>query len=150
MQLDEQKAQFTFKMQQEVRWSDMDEMKHVNNAVYLTYFEQARIAYMAEACAWNWAETGAILANAHVDYYKPIVYPTPTFIYVRVSKMGTKSFEISYMITCDISGREEIMTTGYTTLVVFDYTTNRSIPIPESVRQRIMDYEKATSLHQSQ
>lgn len=142
--LEEEKARYTFKMKQEVRWSDMDEMKHVNNAVYLTYFEQARIAYLAEACQWNWEETGAILANAHVDYYRPIVYPVPTFVYVRISKMGTKSFEISYLITCDVVGKEEVMTTGYTTLVVYDYSTKLSVAVPDHIRQRISLYEKTT------
>ncbi|MBP6731369.1 MAG: thioesterase family protein, partial [Chitinophagales bacterium] len=50
LNLEEEKAKFRFKMKLDIRWSDMDEMRHVNNAVYLTYFEQARVYYFNEAC----------------------------------------------------------------------------------------------------
>ncbi|MCE7041505.1 thioesterase family protein [Dyadobacter sp. CY312] len=140
----DEKAKYKFKMKLEVRWSDMDQMGHVNNALYLTYFEQARIEYLQEVCQWNWTETGAILANAYVDYRLPIVYPAPTHVYVRVSKMGNKSFEISYMIVAQIAGKEEITTTGYTTLVVFDYDKKHSVFIPETIRQQIETYENHT------
>lgn len=126
----------------DIRWSDMDQMGHVNNAKYLTYFENARIIYFQEACAWNWEVMGAILGNAHVDYIRPIVYGNPSTIYTRISKLGTKSFEVSYLITSLIKGNEEIMTTGYTTMIVFDYQNNRSIPIPDEIRNRIKAYEK--------
>ena len=141
---EDEKDKYTFKMKLEIRWSDMDQLGHVNNAKYLTYFEQARIEYLHEVCQWNWTETGAILANAYVDYHRPVVYPAPTCVYVRVSKMGNKSFELSYMIISEIGGKEEIMTTGYTTLVVFDYDSNTSVAIPDRIRQQIETYEKQT------
>lgn len=75
LNLEEEKLKFRFKMKLDIRWSDMDEMRHVNNAVYLTYFEQARVYYFHEACEWDWKAIGAILANAHVDYLKPVVFP---------------------------------------------------------------------------
>jgi acyl-CoA thioester hydrolase len=139
---DSENENYIFKMKLEIRWSDMDQLGHVNNAKYLTYFEQARIEYLHEVCQWDWAETGAILANAYVDYHRPVVYPAPTYVYVRVSKMGNKSFELNYMIVSQIGGKEKVMTTGYTTLVVFDYHTNTSVPIPDFIRQQIEAYEK--------
>lgn len=119
----------------------MDEMGHVNNAVYLTYFEQARIGYLHHVCAWNWQETGVILASAHVDYLRPLIYSQPACIAVRVSKMGNKSFDISYLITAVIEGKELFMTTGYTTMVVFDYQNNRSVSIPTELREQIHQFE---------
>jgi acyl-CoA thioester hydrolase len=139
--LQEEKLKFTFKMKVELRWSDMDQLGHVNNAVYLTYFEQARIEYLHEVCKWNWKETGAILANAYVDYHRPVIYPAPTYVYVRVSKMGNKSFEICYMITSVIDDQEVLMTTGYTAMVTYDYINNTSIPIPTELRERIQRFE---------
>ncbi len=141
LNLEEEKAKFRFKMKLDIRWSDMDEMRHVNNAVYLTYFEQARVYYFVEACQWNWKEIGAILANAHVDYLKPVVFPNPTFVYVRTSKLGNKSFEIHYLITSVVDGNEELTTTGHSTMVMFDYKTNKSVPMPDHLRERLKDYE---------
>jgi acyl-CoA thioester hydrolase len=144
LNLEEEKKKFRFKMKLDIRWSDMDEMRHVNNAVYLTYFEQARVYYFHEACQWNWKEIGAILANAHVDYLKPVVFPNPTYVYVRVSKIGTKSFETSYMITSIVNGEEQLTTTGYATMVLFDYKTNASVAMPDYLKERLKNYEPET------
>ena len=141
LNLEEEKAKFRFKMKLDIRWSDMDEMRHVNNAVYLTYFEQARVYYFNEACQWNWKEIGAILANAHVDYIRPVVFPNPTTVYVRTSKLGNKSFEVHYLITSVVNGVEELTTTGHSTMVMFDYKTNKSVTIPEHLRERLNNYE---------
>ena len=143
LNLPDEKAKFRFKMKLDIRWSDMDEMRHVNNAVYLTYFEQARVYYFHEACQWNWKEIGVILASAHVDYLRPVVFPNPTYVYVRTSKIGTKSFEISYLITSIVNGVEELTTTGYTTMVLYDYETNKSVAIPDFLKERIRAYETA-------
>ena len=145
LNLEEEKSKFRFKMKLDIRWSDMDEMRHVNNAVYLTYFEQARVYYFHEACEWNWHEIGAILANAHVDYLKPVVFPNATFVYVRTSKLGNKSFETQYMITSIVNGVEELTTTGYSTMVLFDYKTNKTVAMPDNLRERLTKYEPLLS-----
>jgi acyl-CoA thioester hydrolase len=139
--LEEEKAKFVFKMKLDIRWSDMDEMRHVNNAVYLTYFEQARVYYFQEACNWNWKEIGVILASAHVDYLRPVVFPNPTYAYVRTSKIGNKSFQLDYLVTSFVNGVEELTTVGYTTMVLFDYENNKSVSIPDFLRARIVGYE---------
>ncbi len=141
LNLEEEKAKFRFKMKLDIRWSDMDEMRHVNNAVYLTYFEQARVYYFHESCRWDWADIGAILANAHVDYLRPVVFPNPTFVYVRTSRLGTKSFELHYMITSVVKGEEQLTTTGYSTMVLFDYKENVSVIMPEHLKEKLREYE---------
>jgi acyl-CoA thioester hydrolase len=142
--IEEEKSKFNFKMKLELRWSDMDQLGHVNNAMYLTYFEQARIEYLHKVCKWNWTETGAILANAYVDYHRPVIYPAPTYAYVRVSKMENKSFVISYMIISVVNEKEKIMTTGYTTMVLYDYDKQQSTIIPDKIRKEIEAYENFT------
>lgn len=139
--LNELKRDFKFKMKLDIRWSDMDEMRHVNNAVYLTYFEQARVYYFHEACNWDWKSIGAILANAHVEYLRPVVFPNPTYVYVRTSRIGNKSFEIRYIITSEENGEETLTTTGYTVMVLYDYKTALSVPMPEYLKERIRQYE---------
>lgn len=141
LDLETEKAKFNFKMKLDIRWSDMDEMRHVNNAVYLTYFEQARVYYFQESCQWDWKEIGVILANSHVEYLRPVVFPNPTFVYVRTSKLGNKSFEIQYIITSFANGVEQLTTTGYSTMVMFDYKTQGSVAMPDYLKERIKTYE---------
>jgi acyl-CoA thioester hydrolase len=139
--LEEEKAKFKFKIKVNVRWSDQDEMRHVNNAVYLTYFEESRIHYFHQACKWDWNEIGAILANVNINYLKPVVFGNETFVYIRTSKLGTKSFEVQYLITSIVNEVEELTTTGSSTMVVFDYKTNKSAVMPEHLRAQIMEFE---------
>jgi acyl-CoA thioester hydrolase len=119
----------------------MDEMHHVNNAVYLTYFEQARIVYFGEALKLGWKEISFILASSHVDYLRPLVFPDPAFVYLRASKLGNKSLEMRYFVTTLVDEKEEVSATGYSTLVMYDYPTKQTMPIPEILREKIRSYE---------
>src|ERR1043165_3114537 len=111
---EEEKSKFRYKMKLDIRWSDMDEMSHVNNAAYLTYFEEARIHYFGDALKLNRQEFSFILASAHIDYLKPMVFPNPAFVYLRISKFGNKSFEMRYLVTSMVDGTEEVSASGHT------------------------------------
>jgi acyl-CoA thioester hydrolase len=139
--LEEEKLKFRFKMNLDVRWSDMDEMHHVNNSVYLTYFEQARLYYLVDAVKLKWEELSFILASAHIDYVKPMVFPNAAYVYLRINKFGNKSFEMRYLVTSLVNGVEELSASGYTTLVAYNYSTGETIVVPESVKERIRNYE---------
>jgi arylformamidase len=142
LDLEHEKNHFVFRMRIDMRWSDMDELHHVNNAIYLTYFEQARLLYFQDAMEWDWKKTGVILASAHLDYYQPLVFPNPSYIFIRTSKVGNKSLLLEYMITSVIDGEERIATKGTTTMVVFDYQTNKSIVVPDYLKERLAKYER--------
>lgn len=75
----------------EVRFSDLDTLKHVNNAVYLTYDEIARGQYLRRAGA---AIDGGnfVMARAEVDYLRPILFAQQVEIALRVEGVGNKSF----------------------------------------------------------
>ncbi|MBS1684200.1 MAG: acyl-CoA thioesterase [Bacteroidetes bacterium] len=133
--------QFRFRMPVSKRWSDLDEAGHVNNAVYLTYFEESRGHYFQEACQWDWTKDGIILANNQVDYFRPLLYLEPTFIYVRTTKLGTKSIEVQYAIVNEYEDRKVLVSRGSSVLVMYDYRAKGSVPVPDYTRERITAYE---------
>jgi acyl-CoA thioester hydrolase len=141
MTVEERIKEFKFRKNVETRWSDMDDAGHVNNAVYLTYFEQARVFYFHEACQWNWKKDGVILANAHLNYVKPLVFPEPAFIYLKTSRIGTKSFEVQYIITVEKDDLVEEICNGSSVLVTFDYKSGSSVPVPDFIRKQISLFE---------
>lgn len=141
LNLEEEKSKFRFKMKLDIRWSDMDEMRHVNNAVYHTYTEQARINYFHDTLQLDWTKASFILASAHIDYLKPLVFPSEAYIYLRCTKFGTKSFELQYLITVVEKGVENLSASVVTTLVMFDYKTNKTEVMPESIKETIRNYE---------
>jgi len=127
---------YHFKTQIPLRFADIDALGHVNNAIYLTYFEIARSAYWAEIVEWDWKSLGIIIRRSVVDYLKPILLSDNVYAYVRTSKIGNSSFEMEYVLVTNVNGNEEICTTGQTLCVCFDYELQKPALIPE--KQRLM------------
>jgi len=134
---------FHFKIQIPIRFADIDALSHVNNAIYLTYFEIARSAYWAEIIKWDWKLFGIIIRKSVVDYLKPIILADEVYAYVRTSKIGNSSFELDYVLVRIINGSEEICTTGQTLCVSFDYTLQKPTQIPEFQRQMMENSMKS-------
>ena len=85
----------------EVRYGDLDPQQHVNNARYLTFIEQARIAYVQALGLWDgnsFDDIGIILAEAKVSYRSPILWGQIVQVGVRVTRLGNKSFDWAYII----------------------------------------------------
>lgn len=121
---------FHFKTPIPIRFADIDAFGHVNNAIYLTYFEIARSAYWEEIIEWDWNLLGIIIRKSTVEYLKPIILGDKVHAYVRTSKIGRSSFELEYILVKDVNGIEEICTSGHTLCVAFDYKTKKPVTIP--------------------
>jgi acyl-CoA thioester hydrolase len=128
----------------QIRWGDMDALGHVNNAVYLTYLEQARVQYMADMRMWDArvSRMGLIMARVVLDYKLPLLATDRVAtVFSRVSRLGNKSFDMAQLITRRVNDEYEIAAEGTITLVVFDYPANQSIAIPEEWRAAFKAYE---------
>jgi acyl-CoA thioester hydrolase len=124
-------SQFSHRL--EVRFRDCDAMGHTNNAVYLTYLEQARFAHWRSL--WGFGDTpdlpGVILARVEADYKRPSRYGDTLEVRLRIAEIGRSSFRYDYEIVDD-QGRTVL--TAKTVQVMYDYTTNTPVPIPDSIR----------------
>lgn len=133
--------QFRFSHDVEVRFRDLDGMAHVNNAVFATYFETARIRYMTEISRMMGANADTpsgqsfILLDLYCRYVDQVSYGELLKVHVRVSKIGGKSFEISYLITSRDDGRT--VAYGHTTQVGFDYATGTTIEVSDDFRRAV-------------
>lgn len=128
----------------QIRFKDIDKLGHVNNANHFTYFELARIQYFNDVVGRNidWDKDGMILANAKIDYKLPIYLQDQVFVYTYCTNIGTKSFELSYdIVRIARNGTEEVLATGSTVLVCFDYSKNQTVPVPEDWKQKMKTYE---------
>ena len=126
----------------EVRYGDLDPQGHVNNACYLTYMEQARIAYIQTLGLWpggTFLDIGIILAEAQVAFNSPILYGQKLRVGVRVSRLGNKSLTMDYLLEDAENGKR--LASGSSVLVTYDYRGARSLPIPEDWRKMIASFE---------
>ena len=126
-----------------VRWSDQDALGHVNNAVYQTYFEQARIDWLRSLAGdghdWPGApETGPVLVAVEAQFTRPVVYPATVVVTVAGGQPGRTSLPLDYVLTVE-GDPDTVYATARTTLVWIDLASGRAVPLPESLRQRLAD-----------
>jgi acyl-CoA thioester hydrolase len=120
----------------DVRFRDLDALGHVNNAVYLTYMESARIAYWLQVTGRpDLAGMDMILARAEVDFRAPLGYGDRIEVGVRCASMKRSSLVMESEIV-RLPDRQ-LVAESRKVLVHYDYTAGRSTPLPEALRQRI-------------
>jgi len=125
----------------EVRFRDVDSMRHVNNAVYFTYFENARIRYWrAVPGIGSRREIDYILAHAECDFRSPATTEDDLACHIRVVKFGRTSFVFEYLVRDERSGRT--VATGRTVQVMYDYEAGRAKVLAEEFKQAIRAFER--------
>ncbi|HET6244581.1 MAG: acyl-CoA thioesterase [Bacteroidetes bacterium] len=127
----------------EIRFADIDKLGHVNNAIYLSYFEQARLKYFNQVLGMgiDWSETGIILARAEVDFILPIHLEDNPFIEISCTRIGTKSFDLNYQIFIAGNSNKTLATKGKSVMVCYNYKTAKTIQMPEIWIEKIMAFE---------
>lgn len=130
---------FRFVHAQEVTFRDLDVFGHVNNAVYLTYIENARIGYMREVLGVESLEDLlVIVAKVNIDFRSRASLGEVLEIGARVSRIGGKSFDLDH----EVRGPDaRLVAAASTTLVTFDYSGDTTMPVPELWRERIESFE---------
>jgi acyl-CoA thioester hydrolase len=124
----------------EVRFRDLDAIGHVNNAVYLTYLEQARLAYWAELTGRvDLRSIDIILARVEIDYRSPVSLGESLDVAVRCVSLRRSSCTLALTLTERKSGR--LVAEAQNVVVYYDYAAGRSLPIPETLRQRIRELD---------
>jgi acyl-CoA thioester hydrolase len=122
-----------------IRFSDFDSFGHANNASYLTYLEEARVAYFEKVIGKgnrvDWLKTGIIMANAHVEFRFPISGYDGYFIDIRVSRMGKKSFEFAYVLTHEFKHAVKLIAEASTVMVCYDYAMEKTVELPSGWRE---------------
>lgn len=120
-----------------VRYQDVDALGHVNNAIYATYLEEARVQYLPDVLG----DTGAIeavLANLEIDYRRPVTLEDGVVtVEVSVVDVGAKSVTFEY----EVYASGELAAEASTVQVTYDAETRSSVEIPEEWRQRLREFE---------
>ena len=125
----------------EVRFRDMDSMGHVNNAVFFTYFENARIAYWrAVPGIRSRRALDYILARAECDFRSPVALEDELTCHIRVGSFGRSSFTFEYLLREERTGR--IVAEGRTVQAMYDYASRTTRPIDEGLKAAIREFEK--------
>jgi acyl-CoA thioester hydrolase len=126
-----------------VAWGDMDAFGHVNNAVYLRWFESVRISYFEKTGVLERMDAekiGPIVARTSVDYRKPVRYPDTVKVSATVLRVGTTSFVMRFRVLSTALGGE-LTAEGETVVVMMDYKTGQKLVVNPALRTRILALE---------
>ena len=129
-----------------VRTRDIDAWGHVNNAVYFTYLEMARLDYFREVLLHNQtlrrlSSIGIILAEISCQFKQPVFFGQPVLVGTRVVEIGNSSFHLEHRIEAD----GQLAALGKAVSVHYDYETGMSVPVPDRLRVRVDAFEDRTT-----
>jgi acyl-CoA thioester hydrolase len=136
-------ADYRFYHPIEVRYADLDAQGHLNNARYLTFFEQARIQYFRHlglfSAQGSFMDFGIILADVHIAFRAPVLWGMDIRVGVKTLKLGNKSMTVSQCLRNGPDGA--LMAEGQVVMVAYDYRSGATIPIPETWRETIARFD---------
>ena len=118
----------TFVHKETVRFRDLDSLGHMNNAVYATFLEQARIAFLAPLGA---QVTNMILARLEIDFRAQVSVGDEVEVEVIPGRVGAKSFELDYTMRVGTT----VVAEAKSVLVAYDYRSEASIDVPDAWRE---------------
>ncbi len=136
IEIPEQKK-FVYQLEIPIRWIDMDPMGHVNNAVYFTYLETARIDWMQSlGVPPNPQGQGPVIVNAFCNFHRQLEHPGTVLLRMYVSNPGRSTFDSwATLERTDTPG--VIYATGGATTVWVDFPNQKSAPLPQWMRQHL-------------
>ena len=111
-------------------------MGHVNNAVFLTYIESARFAFLGHLGAASGVDNMPIIvARIEIDFRAPVNLGDEIEIAVRATRFGDKSFDLDYVLR--VGG--QVVAEAKSVLVGYDYGRNESREIPDRWKRRLSE-----------
>lgn len=134
---------FKFRFPLQLRWNDLDALGHVNNAVFITYFEVARGHYMLQACpGWDWRKNMFLIGNVEAHFHKELLLDAEKpEVLMRTSRLGTKSFVLQYAVVSQQNNQTVLHASGSTTQIMFDTKTRKTVAIEDWVRNSLTNFE---------
>lgn len=118
-----------------VQWGCQDAFGHVNNVVHFRWMESARIEYFRQAGLGQMMSNqgqGPILASIKCDYRRQITFPDTLIISASVTSIGRTSLKMAHLLYS--TAQQAVAAQGESVVVMFDYTTQRPVPVPDSIR----------------
>ena len=121
---------FTFKHKIKTRFKDLDAFHHVNNATFLSYIEDARMLFFKR---WNMntKEKSLIVASITIDYISQLHHPSKFIIGQKISRLGTKSFDILSVIFLD----KKPICCSTVTIVCYNFISKQTAPLFQEIKE---------------
>jgi len=128
---------FTYSIELEPQFRDLDPNGHVNQAVYSSYCEQARTKYWEEVIGQRHDRADVALVKSEFEFSAEITLGQTVTVYQRINELGESSIPIDY----EIRTNGETAATGSVVMLSYDIEERAAKPIPDFWRDAIVEYE---------
>ena len=142
---DEFKAHCSTVIEIPVAWGEMDSFQHVNNIFYFRYFESVRMHYLGLVGALDYLKdhnVGPILGSTNCKFILPLKYPDKITVGTKIDlqTLALDKFDMEYVIFAH--NLKKVCAVGNSLVVYYNYNKLTRTPIPEGIRQAIIEREK--------
>ena len=134
--------EFRFSTKIRPRFFDLDVYRHVNNSVYATYCEEARVAYCRRLDIFQpgQGKVGFVVSKAAFEFLSPVTLGEELEIFIRAQDLGRARFDFAYlMVSLD---RDKTVFKGLTTCVCWDLARQKPAPLAPRERGIITEFEE--------
>ena len=127
----------SFVHSERVRFGDLDALRHLNNVVFLRYFETARIAFLRSIWPGHDPATpesdafALIFAECRIAYRSPVVFDEVVDVHCSISDVRRSSFKVPF----EMKVGDRIAAQGDGVLVGYDYANGKATPLPDALRE---------------
>lgn len=130
-------SEFRYETDLQIRFSDVDVLGHVNNTVYLSFYDTGKAWFFSNIHERiiEWSKVETVIANVDCCYISPIFFGEEVAVYTRCESISERSFKLLQVIALKKTG--EIKSACETVMVCFDPTTQHSIPMPDHWREAL-------------
>lgn len=128
----------------QLRFSDVDQLGHVNNSVYFSLYDLAKTDYMrlVHGDDMDYRHTSIVVANLNANFLVPVYFSDKLAIQTATIHLGHKSFVLYQRAICVDTG--EVKCECRTVMVAFDVEAQQAIPIPQEWKEAICRFEGRT------
>lgn len=142
----EPKAQFKHTMDVQIRFNDIDALGHVNNAVYMEFFDLGKSRYFTEVNGGpvDWRSANVVVANVNCNYLAPIYFNEPIAVQTQTEYVHERSVKLLQQLINTTTG--EVKCQCVVIMVGFDVKAGVSAPITEDWKTKIAEYEGWSAL----
>lgn len=141
MKIEEPQYNFKHHMPIQIRFSDIDLLGHVNNAVYMNYFDMAKTRYFeaVKGDTMDWSRSDVVVANVNINFYVPVFFNDEVVVKTKVVRLGNKSMDMVQQIEDVNTG--SVKTICHTVMVGFDVPTSTSKPLSDKWKENLRKFE---------
>lgn len=134
-------APFKHTMNVQIRFNDIDALGHVNNAVYMEFFDLGKANYFTEVNGGpvDWRTANVVVANVNCNYLAPIYFHEPMAVQTQAVYLHDRSLKLLQQLINTKTG--EVKCQCQVVMVGFDVKNGTSAPIADDWKEKLTTYE---------